>query len=38
MNFGGFATAERQVIFDLNDFDEASFAPWEWDISADWLP
>ena len=27
MNFGGFATAERQVIFDLNDFDEASFAP-----------
>ena len=32
MNFGGFATAERQVIFDLNDFDEASFAPWEWDV------
>ena len=32
MNFGGFATAERKVIFDLNDFDEASFAPWEWDL------
>jgi uncharacterized protein (DUF2252 family) len=32
MNFGGFATAERKVIFDLNDFDEASFAPWEWDV------
>ena len=32
MNFGAFATAERQVIFDLNDFDEASFAPWEWDV------
>ncbi len=32
MNFGGFATAERNVIFDLNDFDEASFAPWEWDV------
>jgi uncharacterized protein (DUF2252 family) len=32
MNFGGFATAERNVIFDLNDFDEASYAPWEWDV------
>ena len=32
LNFGGFATAERKVIFDLNDFDEASFAPWEWDV------
>ena len=32
MNFGGFATAERKVIFDLNDFDEASIAPWEWDL------
>ncbi len=32
VNFGGFATAERNVIFDLNDFDEASFAPWEWDV------
>ena len=32
VNFGGFATAERKVIFDLNDFDEVSFAPWEWDV------
>jgi uncharacterized protein (DUF2252 family) len=32
LNFGGFATAERKVIFDVNDFDEASFAPWEWDV------
>jgi len=32
VNFGGFATAERKVIFDLNDFDETSFAPWEWDV------
>lgn len=32
VNFGGFATAERNVILDLNDFDEASFAPWEWDV------
>ncbi len=31
LNYGGFATAERKVIFDLNDFKEASFAPWEWD-------
>jgi uncharacterized protein (DUF2252 family) len=32
LNFGGFATAERQLIFDINDFDEVSYAPWEWDI------
>jgi len=32
LNFGGFATAERQVIFDINDFDEISLAPWEWDV------
>jgi len=32
LNFGGFATAERNVIFDLNDFDEVSVAPWEWDV------
>jgi uncharacterized protein (DUF2252 family) len=32
LNFGGFATAERQVIFDINDFDETSIAPWEWDV------
>jgi uncharacterized protein (DUF2252 family) len=32
LNFGGFATAERQLIFDINDFDEFSVAPWEWDV------
>ena len=32
LNFGGFATPERQVIFDINDFDETLPAPWEWDI------
>jgi uncharacterized protein (DUF2252 family) len=31
-NFGGFATPERRVIFDINDFDESSHAPWEWDV------
>ena len=32
LNFGGFATPERSIIFDINDFDETSSAPWEWDI------
>lgn len=32
MNFGGFATPERTLIFDVNDFDETSPAPWEWDV------
>lgn len=32
LNFGGFATAERRLIFDINDFDEVSIAPWEWDL------
>ncbi|MEM5384958.1 DUF2252 domain-containing protein [Paraburkholderia phymatum] len=32
LNFGGFATPERQLIFDLNDFDEVSAAPFEWDL------
>jgi len=31
-NFGGFATPERQIIFDINDFDETLPAPWEWDV------
>ena len=31
-NFGLFASPERRLIFDLNDFDEAYPAPWEWDI------
>jgi uncharacterized protein (DUF2252 family) len=32
MNFGAFATPERNLIFDLNDFDETLPAPWEWDV------
>jgi uncharacterized protein (DUF2252 family) len=32
LNFGAFATPERNVIFDINDFDETLPAPWEWDI------
>jgi len=32
MNFGAFATPERQLIFDINDFDETLPAPWEWDL------
>lgn len=32
VNFGGFATPERNIIFDINDFDETSPAPWEWDV------
>lgn len=31
-NFGLFASPERRLLFDLNDFDEAGFAPWEWDV------
>lgn len=32
MNFGGFATPERQINFDINDLDETLPAPWEWDL------
>jgi uncharacterized protein (DUF2252 family) len=32
LNFGGFATPERRVLFDINDFDETLPAPWEWDV------
>lgn len=31
-NFGFYASAERSLMFDLNDFDEAAWAPWEWDV------
>jgi pyruvate/2-oxoglutarate dehydrogenase complex dihydrolipoamide dehydrogenase (E3) component/uncharacterized protein (DUF2252 family) len=31
-NFGGFATPERRLIFDMMDFDETIPGPWEWDI------
>jgi uncharacterized protein (DUF2252 family) len=32
MNFGGFATPERTLIFDVNDFDETLPSSWEWDV------
>jgi uncharacterized protein (DUF2252 family) len=32
LNFGGFATPERSIIFDINDFDETLPGPWEWDV------
>lgn len=32
LNFGGFGTPERQLIFAINDFDETLPATWEWDI------
>lgn len=32
LNFGLFATPERHLVFDLNDFDETHPAPWEWDL------
>lgn len=32
MNFGGFATPERKLVFDINDFDETHPGPWEWDL------
>ena len=32
LNFGGFATPERNINFDINDFDETLPAPWEWDV------
>lgn len=31
-NFGFYASAQRNLMFDLNDFDEAAWAPWEWDV------
>jgi uncharacterized protein (DUF2252 family) len=31
-NFGLFASPERRLVFDLNDFDEALPGPWEWDV------
>ena len=31
-NFGVFASPERQLIFDINDFDETLPGPWEWDV------
>jgi uncharacterized protein (DUF2252 family) len=31
-NFGEFATPERNMMFDINDFDETLPGPWEWDV------
>ncbi len=31
-NFGAYATPERKIIIDINDFDETLPAPWEWDV------
>ncbi len=31
-NFGLFASPERRMVFDANDFDETLPGPWEWDV------
>ena len=31
-NFGGFAAPDRELVFDVNDFDETLPGPWEWDV------
>ena len=31
-NFGAFASPERRLVFDVNDFDETLTGPWEWDV------
>jgi uncharacterized protein (DUF2252 family) len=31
-NFGKFASPERKLVFDINDFDETVPGPWEWDV------
>ena len=32
LNFGGFGSPERDLVFDLNDFDETLPGPFEWDV------
>ena len=32
LNFGGYASPERDLLFDVNDFDETLPGPWEWDV------
>jgi uncharacterized protein (DUF2252 family) len=32
LNFGIFASPERTLLFDVNDFDETLPGPWEWDL------
>ncbi len=31
-NFGFYGTPQREVVLDLNDFDEVTIGPWEWDL------
>src|SRR5215471_13706422 len=31
-NFGAYASPERNLVFDVNDFDETLAGPWEWDV------
>jgi len=31
-NFGAYGSPERELVFDLNDFDETVPGPWEWDV------
>jgi uncharacterized protein (DUF2252 family) len=31
-NFGLFGTPQRDIVLDLNDFDEVTIGPWEWDL------
>jgi uncharacterized protein (DUF2252 family) len=33
MNYGGYATPERNLVFDVDDFDETLRGPWEWDVA-----
>ncbi len=32
LNFGAYASPERRLVFDVNDFDETLHGPWEWDL------
>lgn len=32
MNFGTYASPDRALVFDVNDFDETTVGPWEWDV------
>jgi uncharacterized protein (DUF2252 family) len=32
LNFGGYGSPERRIVFDINDFDETLNGPWEWDV------
>ena len=32
LNFGAYASPERTMLFDVNDFDETLPGPWEWDV------